>query len=208
MDKLILPKKMTEYYKYFPDSLILETPRVKLRLMQMEDFDDLQPLTQSSVLWKYFTKDLSLSAELKQWMEEGMQERRQEKRMTFVVFDKDEQKICGCTSFGNISFFDKRIEIGWTWLGERFLGTGVNRQAKFALLSFAFDVMKMERVEIKTDNLNERAKTALRKIGAKEEGILRSHMLMQDERRRDSVYFSILKDEWEKVKRSYFVDLI
>jgi len=198
---------MTEYYKYFPDSLILETPRVKLRLMQMEDFDDLQPLTQSSVLWKYFTKDLSLSAELKQWMEEGMQERRQEKRMPFVVFDKDEQKICGCTSFGNISFFDKRIEIGWTWLGERFLGTGVNRQAKFALLSFAFDVMKMERVEIKTDNLNERAKTALRKIGAKEEGILRSHMLMQDERRRDSVYFSILKDEWEKVKRSYFVDL-
>jgi RimJ/RimL family protein N-acetyltransferase len=128
--------------------------------------------------------------------------------MPFVVFDKDEQKICGCTSFGNISFFDKRIEIGWTWLGERFLGTGVNRQAKFALLSFAFDVMKMERVEIKTDNLNERAKTALRKIGAKEEGILRSHMLMQDERRRDSVYFSILKDEWEKVKRSYFVDLI
>lgn len=208
MDKLILSKKMTEYYKYFPDSLILETPRVKLRLMQMEDFDDLQPLTQSSVLWKYFTKDLSLSAELKHWMEEGMQERRQGKRMPFVVFDKDEQKICGCTSFGNISFFDKRIEIGWTWLGERFLGTGVNRQAKFALLSFAFDVMKMERVEIKTDNLNERAKTALRKIGAKEEGILRSHMLMQDERRRDSIYFSILKDEWDKVKRSYFVDLI
>ena len=68
--------------------------------------------------------------------------------------------------------------------------------------------MKMERVEIKTDNLNERAKTALRKIGAKEEGILRSHMLMQDERRRDSVYFSILKDEWEKVKRSFFLDLI
>jgi len=199
---------MTEYYKYFPDSLILETPRVMLRLMQMEDFDDLQPLTQSSVLWKYFTKDLSLSAELKHWMEEGMQERRQGKRMPFVVFDKDEQKICGCTSFGNISFFDKRIEIGWTWLGERFLGTGVNRQAKFALLSFAFDVMKMERVEIKTDNLNERAKTALRKIGAKEEGILRSHMLMQDERRRDSIYFSILKDEWDKVKRSYFVDLI
>jgi len=208
MDKLILSKKMTEYYKYFPDSLILETPRVKLRLMQMEDFDDLQPLTQSSVLWKYFTKDLSLSAELKHWMEEGMQERRQGKRMPFVVFDKDEQKICGCTSFGNISFFDKRIEIGWTWLGERFLGTGVNRQAKFALLSFAFDVMKMERVEIETDNLNERAKTALRKIGAKEEGILRSHMLMQDERRRDSIYFSILKDEWDKVKRSYFVDLI
>jgi RimJ/RimL family protein N-acetyltransferase len=68
--------------------------------------------------------------------------------------------------------------------------------------------MHFERVEIKTDNLNDRAKVALRKIGAKEEGILRSHMLMQNSRRRDSVYYSILKNEWNGVKRSFFVDLL
>jgi RimJ/RimL family protein N-acetyltransferase len=198
----------TPYNTYFPDSLLLETPRVKLRLMQMEDFESLQTIAQVPDLWKYFTKNLAESAELKLWMKEALQEREQGKRMPFVVHDKDEQKICGCTSFGNISFYDQRVEIGWTWLGQDFLGTGINRQAKFALLSYAFGVLKMERVELKTDNLNERAKSALRKIGAKEEGVLRSHMLMQNNRRRDSVYFSIIKEEWDKVRRNYFGDLI
>jgi N-acetyltransferase len=176
--------------------------------MQMEDYENLKAIAQATGLWKYFTKNLAEPSELKQWMQEALQEREEGKRMPFVVIDKDEQKICGCTSFGNFSFYDQRVEIGWTWLGEEFLGTGVNRQAKFALLSYAFEVMKMERVELKTDNLNERAKTALRKIGAKEEGVLRSHMLMQENRRRDSVYFSIIKEEWQKVKRNYFGELL
>jgi len=199
---------MTEYHKYFPDSLVLETHRVQLRLMQVDDYESLQSLTQSAELWKYFTKNLADPNELMQWIQDAVQERVQLKRVPFVVIDKDEQKICGSTSFGNISFYDQRIEIGWTWLGEEFRGTGVNRQAKFSLFSYAFEVLKMERVEIKTDNLNERSKTALRKIGAFEEGILRSHMLMHDKRRRDSVYFSILKDEWPDVKRAYFGELL
>ena len=199
---------MTEYNKYFPDSLVLETHRVQLRLMQLDDYESLQSLTHSPELWKYFTKNLADPDELMQWIQDAVQEREQLKRVPFVVIDKDEQKICGSTSFGNISFYDQRIEIGWTWLGEEFRGTGVNRQAKFSLFSYAFEVLKMERVEIKTDNLNERSKAALRKIGAFEEGILRSHMLMHDKRRRDSVYYSILKDEWPDVKRGYFGELM
>jgi RimJ/RimL family protein N-acetyltransferase len=197
-----------EYKKYFPVSLILETHRVQLRIMNKEDKASLQPLTQSPGIWQYFTKNLADPEELHEWMDEASRDREQGKRVPFVIIDKDERVICGCTSLGNISFYDKRIEIGWTWLGERFIGTGINRQAKFALLSYAFDVMQFERVEIKTDNLNDRAKVALRKIGAKEEGILRSHMLMQNNRRRDSVYYSILKNDWNGVKRSFFVDLL
>src|SRR5215831_20301558 len=165
-----------EYKKYFPDSLTLETARVRLRILRADDQQLLEPQTQSSSLWEYFTKDLSKREELKAWIDEALLDRAEGRRVPFVVVDKDENAVCGCTSFGNISFYDKRIEIGWTWLGERFVGMGVNRQAKFALLSFAFDIMQFERVEIKTDNLNERSKAALRKIGATEEGILRSHM--------------------------------
>jgi len=197
-----------QYKKFFPDSLTLETHRVELRIMRKEDIPSLQKLTQSQNIWKYFTKDLSNDDELKAWVEEALRDRDEGKRVPFVVKDKDENAICGCTSFGNISFYDKRIEIGWTWLGEHFMGMGVNRQAKFTLLSYAFDVMQFERVEIKTDNLNERSKRALRKIGATEEGILRSHMLMQDNRRRDSIYYSFLKSEWNLVKRNFFVDLL
>ena len=197
-----------QYKKFFPDSLTLETHRVELRIMRKGDIPSLQKLTQSQNIWKYFTKDLSNDDELKGWVEEALRDRDEGKRVPFVVKDKDENAICGCTSFGNISFYDKRIEIGWTWLGEHFMGMGVNRQAKFTLLSYAFDVMQFERVEIKTDNLNERSKRALRKIGATEEGILRSYMLMQDNRRRDSIYYSFLKSEWNLVKRNFFVDLL
>ncbi|MEO5593143.1 MAG: GNAT family protein [Chitinophagaceae bacterium] len=196
-----------EYSKFFPETLILETTRVALRLMQLTDMEALAAIAAPPEIWKYFTFELNKKEELRLWMEAALQEREQEKRIPFVIIDKDNNKICGCTSFGNISFYDKRIEIGWTWLGTASMGSGVNHHAKFVLLSYAFDALRFERVEIKTDNLNERAKMALVHIGATEEGVLRSHMLMPHGRRRDSVYYSILKEEWETVKMLYFSDI-
>jgi RimJ/RimL family protein N-acetyltransferase len=196
-----------EYDKFFSPSLVLETSRVALRLMQLSDIEALFAIAAPPEIWKYFTFELNNKATLQQWIEAALQERAQQKRMPFVIINKETDIICGCTSFGNISFYDKRIEIGWTWLGTGSMGTGINHHAKFVLLSYAFDAMRFERVEIKTDNLNERAKKALVHIGATEEGVLRSHMLMPHGRRRDSVYYSILKEDWETVKMLYFGDL-
>ncbi|WP_205508289.1 GNAT family N-acetyltransferase [Longitalea arenae] len=198
----------SEYQKFFPDHFTLETPRVLLRLMTPQDIDLLLPLTKDKEIWKYFTHDLSQEQELSRWMQQLLREREQEVRMPFVVIDKHSNEVCGCTSYLNISFYDKRLEVGSTWLGTSFIGTGVNRQAKFALFSFAFEVMKIERVEIKTDNLNERSKAALLKVGMKPEGVLRSHMLMHDNRRRDSIYFSILRNEWEERKLHFFPEML
>jgi len=195
------------YNQFFPASLALETTRIQLRLMQLTDTAALSAIAAPQEIWKYFTKELDKKEELQDWMETALWERAEEKRMPFVIINKDNNEICGCTSFGNISFYDKRIEIGWTWLGTGAMGTGINHHAKFVLLSYVFDALRFERVEIKTDNLNERAKMALKHIGAKEEGILRSHMLIPHNRRRDSVYYSILKEEWETVKMLYFADL-
>jgi len=197
----------TEYGKFFKDTLVLETTRVALRLMQISDMEALSAIAGPGEIWKYFTFELNKPEQMQQWMEAALQERTAGKRMPFVIIDKGTDKICGCTSFGNISFYDKRIEIGWTWVGTETMGTGINHHAKFVLLSFAFDAMGFERVEIKTDNLNERAKKALVHIGAHEEGVLRSHMLMPHGRRRDSVYYSILKTEWDTVKMLYFGDV-
>ena len=199
---------LNEYQRFFPDSFELETPRVLLRLLQPGDYDVLQPLTQFKDTWKYFTKDLSDPQELRDWIAELLQERQQGKRMPFVIIDKDTREVCGSTSYLNISFYDKRLEIGSSWLGPAYVGMGVNKQAKFALLSYAFGVMKMERVEIKTDNLNERAKAALLKVGMIPEGVLRSHMQMHSNRRRDTIYFSILKNEWEERRASFFPEMI
>lgn len=196
------------YQKYFPDSFTLETPRVLLRLMKKEDFDVLSPLTKHEDMWVHFTKDLYSDDELKKWIDDALSDRARFIRVPFVVIDKDVNQVAGCTSFGNISFFDKRIEIGWTWLAPEFMSTGLNRHAKFALMSHAFEAMQMERVEIKTDVLNERSRKAIIKIGMFEEGVLRSHQQMHSNRRRDTIYYSIIRDEWLAVKQRFFNDLL
>ena len=196
------------FKKYFPEKFQLETPRVLLRPMQMEDIEEYNSLSNDPDIWKYFTKLLSDPSEMKQWVEDALKDKAAYTRMPFTVIDKDTKNICGSTSFGNISFYDKRIEIGWSWLGRKSIGSGVNKHAKFALLSYAFEVMKMERVEIKTDYLNERAKAALIKVGMKPEGVLRSHIQMHSDRRRDTIYFAIIRPEWQERKIQFFDDLL
>jgi N-acetyltransferase len=197
------------FKKFFPADFSMETLRVIINPMKHEDYEVFLPLTSKSPeLWKYFTKDLSNPGELKEWVNDAMKEKAEYKRMPFTVTDRDTKEICGSTSFGNISFYDKRLEIGWTWLAADFIGMGVNIAVKFALMSFAFEVMQMERVEAKTDFLNERAKAGLLKAGMIPEGVLRSHMLMPGNRRRDSAYYSILKDEWKERKGLFFSHLM
>ncbi len=190
---------MSLFKECFPPTISLETKKVQLRLLQPKDFDSLLPVSKSEKIWKYFTKNLFIESELKKWIEEAVDDYQHERRVPFVIINKANGELCGSTSFGNISFYDRRLEIGWTWVGENIMGTGINTHAKYLLLKHAFEKFQAERVEIKTDNLNERAKQALVKIGATPEGVLRSHMLMFDGRRRDSVYFSVVKSEWERV---------
>ena len=189
-----------------PD-LKLETDKVLLRPLQHLDIASFTPITKDASVWKYFTFLLDDPVQLQKWVEVALQEREEGKRIPFTIIEKATGNICGSTSFGNITYFDKRIEIGWSWLAKQYQGTGINFNAKFSLLSYAFEVLQWERVEIKTDNLNERSKQALRKIGAKEEGVLRSHMQMPLNRRRDSVYFSILKNEWPAIRNSIFKEI-
>ncbi len=196
------------FAKFFPPAFMLETPRVILRPMKEDDHEVLLSLASDPEIFKYFTRDLSQPGELKAWIEEALRGKAEGTRMPFTIYDKDEKQVCGCTSYGNVSFYDKRIEIGWTWLAPQFIGKGVNKQAKFALISYAFEVMKMERVEIKTDLLNERSKAALIKVGMKPEGVLRSHMQMHSDRRRDTIYFSIIRSEWGERKQSFFAELM
>ena len=103
-------------------------------------------------------------------------------------------------SFCNIMEKDGRLEIGWSWLGAESQGKGINRWAKFLMMQHAFEHLGAERVEFKTDELNIQARHALCNIGAREEGTLRSFNPMPDGRRRDAVYYSVLKAEWPGVK--------
>jgi N-acetyltransferase len=198
----------TDYLKFFPDSFTLETQRVLLRMVKREDYDTLLPLTKDNTIWKYFRNDLSDEAVFKSWIEKLLRERAEEKRAPFVLIDKATYEVCGSASYLNISFPDKRLEIGSVWLGTSFMGTGIIRPVFFALLSYAFEVMKMERVEVRVDNLNERAKAAYLKAGMIPEGILRSVDVVHGDRRRDVLYLSILRGEWEERKFHFYPEML
>jgi RimJ/RimL family protein N-acetyltransferase len=163
---------------------------------------------QDEEMWKYFSLNLGDEVQLKKWMEMASADKKAGTRRPFTIIDKVTGKIAGSSSMGNISYHDLRLEIGWSWLGKEFRGTGLNKQAKFLMMRYAFEEMNFERVEFKTDVLNARARQGLKNVGGIEEGILRSHMTMWNNRRRSSIYYSVLKDEWPQVKGNIFIDII
>jgi RimJ/RimL family protein N-acetyltransferase len=188
----------------FSDNIVLENNSILLRPLIPEDEEGFGKIAFDPIIWKYTVTKAMNSNGLKEYINSALEERKRNFRYPFTIVDKTSGKIAGSTSYGSISMKDKRLEIGWTWLGKEFRGTGINRQCKLLLLQYAFEHLKFERVEFKTDLLNNAARRALEKIGAKEEGILRSHTLMHDGRRRDTIYYSILQNEWKLVKQKVF----
>lgn len=171
----------------FNSTLKLETKRVELRLLQKQDLPELQQVTGNPDEWEFFTANLADEKEFKQWLDEALQQYGAGLRFPFVILNKANDQIIGCTSYVNISLRDRRLEIGWTWLGKNFQGKGFNPHMKFLMLRHAFESMGFQRVEFKTDVLNLASRKALAKIGAVEEGVLRNHTLMQNSRRRDTI---------------------
>ena len=191
-----------------PQDLTLETSRVLLRPILKEDFDAFILLAkQDETMWKYFSLNLSDEDQLRKWMEMAFADKKAGTRRPFTIIDKATDMIAGSSSMGNISYHDLRLEIGWSWLGKDFRSTGLNKHAKFCMMRYAFEELNFERVEFKTDVLNERAKQGLRNVGGIEEGILRSHMTMWNSRRRTSVYYSVLIDEWPGLKQTIFKEI-
>lgn len=180
-------------------NLTLENEKILLRPLLEQDFSLFLELTKEKSLWDYFTHDLSSLEGIKSWASPALKG----ERLQLVLIDRTSGKIMGSSGFGNYSERDQRIEIGWTWIGKSFQGTGVNSQMKFLMMNYAFEKLDLERVEFKTDVLNQPARKALLKLGLVEEGVLRSHTLLCSERRRDTIYYSLLKSEWPNFRKSF-----
>ena len=121
--------------------------------------------------------------------------------LAFATIDKATNKIAGSTRFMKANLPNKRVEIGFTFLGKSWQKTQINTEAKLLMLTPAFETMGLNRVELLTDYLNTTSRNAILRLGAKEEGVLRNHMVMPDGRVRDSVIYSIIKNEWAGVKQ-------
>jgi len=179
----------------------LENENILLRPMLPGDLEDYYKVTTEHNMWTYFSSDLSNKQELTAWISVALKQRKKKERLPFSVVVKSDNQVAGSSSFGNISNHDNRLEIGWTWLAKAYHGKGINSQVKHLMLRYGFETLRMERIEFKTDILNIPARKALTKIGCVEEGVLRSHTLMTHNRRRDTIYYSILKSEWAQLKQ-------
>jgi RimJ/RimL family protein N-acetyltransferase len=178
----------------------LDNEHVLLRPVRESDRAGLREIAMDPEIWRYFVIRIDTDADFDAFFNAGLADQDAGRRIVYHIADKSSGRAAGSMSFFNMAEKEGRLEIGWSWLGRDFRGKGINRWAKFLMLEHAFERMGAERVEFKTDRLNAQALRALRNIGAREEGTLRSFNPMPDGRRRDAVYYSVLRPEWPDVR--------
>jgi len=186
---------------------ILEDDRVLLRPLQQEDKIHLLPFSLNEpYLWKYSLVGAEGEEGLQNYMNITFKAREEGKEYAFIVFDKLTNEYAGSTRFYDIQNELETVQLGYTWYGTKFQGTGLNRHCKYLLLQFAFEKIRFERFELRADNNNARSIAAMKSLGCKVDGILRKNMPTREAgKRRDSIVLSILKDEWfDGVKESLF----
>jgi RimJ/RimL family protein N-acetyltransferase len=152
-------------------------------------------------LFGWLPEELGASREgLRNWLQWSLEAARSGRDVPFAIRAVESGKVVGSTRFLEIRLEHLRVEIGWTWLARSVWGTGINVETKLLLLTQAFEVVGCRRVEFKTDARNERSRGALEALGAKFEGVLRKHMVVQHGAERDSAYYSVIDDDWPALK--------
>ncbi len=179
----------------------LEGTHIRLEPLSMNHHAQLCEIGLDEDLWRLTTSVIKTPEDLKTYIETALKWQADGIALPFAIIEKKSGKAIGSSRYGNIDTTHRRLEIGWTWIAKAWQRTVVNTEMKYLLLCHAFETLGCIRVEFKTDSLNERSRNVLLRIGAKEEGIFRNHMITPSGRLRHSVYFSIIDSEWEEVKR-------
>jgi RimJ/RimL family protein N-acetyltransferase len=180
--------------------LKLEGRTIRLEPLSLEHHAALCAAGLEGDVFRWFPVVVRTSAEMRAYIETALREREAGVSLPFVTIEQQGGQPIGSTRYMNIDRAHRRLEIGSTWLSPASQRTAANTEAKYLMLRHAFEEMGCIRVEFKTDSLNERSRNALLRIGAKEEGMLRNHMVTSSGRFRHSVYFSVIETEWPAVK--------
>jgi RimJ/RimL family protein N-acetyltransferase len=184
----------------FVEPITLEGNHVRLEPLSLNHLDGLCDVGLEPKLWRWTTSSIRTAEDMRIYVETALRSQAEGTALPFTTFSANANRVIGSTRFANIDCSNRRVEIGWTWVGISWQRTAVNTEAKYLMLRYAFETLGCIRVEFKTDSLNEQSRKALLRIGAKEEGTLRNHMMVHDGRYRHSVYFSIIESEWLEIK--------
>lgn len=181
----------------FEEEFILEDECVLLRSLTYKDCNNLLHFSLSEPeTWQYSLISAASEENLKIYIDAALQARKNKTAYPFVVFDKRINAYAGSTRFYDVQLNNKSTQLGYTWYGKEFRGTGLNKHCKYLMLQFAFEQVGFERVEFRADNNNKRSIAAMKRIGCIEEGVLRQNVATDTGYKRDSIILSILQNEW------------
>jgi N-acetyltransferase len=180
----------------------LEGTHVRLDPLRTEHAAALWEVAKNDLsnLFKWIPYQLKSLEDFQEFNRNVLEEQKRGTSVPFATYARASNELVGITRYMSMDLANRKVEIGSTWIAPRWQRTAVNTEAKYLMLRHAFEVWKCLRIELKTDALNQRSRQAILRLGAKEEGTLRKHMLTHEGRQRDSVYFSILDTDWPDVK--------
>jgi N-acetyltransferase len=178
----------------------LDGIRIRLEPMTLEHLAGLEAVAFDDRIWRYMMTWVKNRDDLKRWMESALTAEAAGTVLPWVTVLKAENRVIGSTRFMDLDRTHKTTELGSTWLAPEFHGAGLNAEAKLLQLRYAFEELELNRVALKTHHENLQSQAAMRKIGAVAEGTFRNHYVMPDGSARHSVWFSIIREDWPRVR--------
>jgi RimJ/RimL family protein N-acetyltransferase len=179
---------------------VLDGVRVRLEPMTLGHLAGIEAVAFDDRIWRYMLSWVKTPADLQAWVEDALRLEAAGSVMPWVTVLKTENRVIGCTRFMDFDTVHRTTELGSTWLAPEFHGAGLNAEAKLLQLTYAFEELKLNRVALKTHHENVQSQAAMRKIGALEEGTFRNHYVMPDGTARHSVWFSVIREDWPRVR--------
>ncbi|MCC9017310.1 GNAT family N-acetyltransferase [Flavobacterium lipolyticum] len=188
--------------------IILENEKVLLVPFESERNTELTEIIFDDGIWKYMGMYVRNEKDFKNYIQNTLQQKAAGLCYPFLIIDKTTNRVAGSTRYGYLNHASQKCEIGWTWYGEKFQGTGLNKACKFELLNFGFEVIQFRRIQLSADLENKKSQRAIEKLGATKEGLFRNNYIDSEGKSKDDVYYSIIPEDWQAVKTNYFPEFI
>ncbi|SHH46637.1 GNAT family N-acetyltransferase [Flavobacterium johnsoniae] len=188
--------------------IILENERVLLIPFENERNIELKDIIFDDEIWKYMGMYVRNDQDFDTYIQNTLQQKENGICYPFLIIDKAANRVAGSTRYGYLNHASQKCEIGWTWYGKDFQGTGLNKACKYELLNFGFENIQFKRIQFSADLENLRSQRAIENLGALKEGLFRNNYVDSEGNSKDDVYYSIILEEWQNTKRDYFGEFI
>ncbi|MFK7813353.1 MAG: GNAT family N-acetyltransferase [Maribacter sp.] len=186
----------------------LQNKRLLLLPFEHTRNEELKEIIFKDEIWSYMGMKIRSEKDFENYIANTISDKNKGNCYPFIIIDKETNKVAGSTRYGYLNKASQKCEIGWTWYGTDFQGTGLNKACKYELLKFGFENIGFRRIQFSADLKNVRSQRAIAKLGATKEGVFRNNYIGDDGQSRDDVYFSIIQEEWKALKNSVFIEFI